>query len=802
MAKDPRKTVHDQPWEYMFPLPQLDTQQDYRLQEPGTFSRLTGVDGRYRGKLKRFPGFQLDGSATFTIGGDTVSWGGRTSGLTFVKFFAIQRGPGSEDTLRGWVFLGNTTTGGAADKLYVRYYDTSDSAWHSDILLALETTNLVTDLDVIGDHRQFYVVWKNDSPAFDNKLTWMDNGTWRPLGLFGTQPANPGVTVSTDSAGKLEPNKTYSLAYRIILPEQNIYSPLSAIQTTSTGVSGLAFLFELDFSDWEAEIDDGASRVIVQIFRTTESEYVTVSARGNLYLEQEVECQQPTSPGGQWVFADPNFLGFGITPQSSGDPAHVGLPVALTDAALTLQPTLNPDEVAIFVSDVLPATRMGILDGVPIVASSAGSAVLDLKDPDILRWGFVNRDRFPLIPVDNRRLPEDLTENLQALMPAGGFMAAVYNNVILRLHRSGSRIAIDTIHNRHGAVGRYGSVAIGTNLFLVSPVGILAVDLTTGDISVVGATQHFFDETGNWRNQLEDIRAAYDSELGALIFLRPHVNATPYVIGEALILWLNHGVLTQLTAMPFDDLIEGVDPVAGGQRKAYFVNTHADGTNMVRFYSIDADRGAAIHSTEGASTAILNFTAASGSSSSTIKLSSGSAEAVHKGHYLVGASGANKAQVRRIADNAADSYLVEKPFPGGAPAVGDRFSVAPIVFNPVMWPLTGAQQSVIDLFRNKVVTAMGAVVADISGDDGAGNPNLKLDFQLYDRTTDNLLKSAEGDLKPTAAAGATAGTFADMRAQGPVLVPGIQCLASNVEFDLLGVIVEGKVDKTKWDKQV
>ena len=51
-------TFHDFVWDYDFPLPALDVQRDFRTQQPGRFSRLIGVDGRYSGRLRRFPGWK------------------------------------------------------------------------------------------------------------------------------------------------------------------------------------------------------------------------------------------------------------------------------------------------------------------------------------------------------------------------------------------------------------------------------------------------------------------------------------------------------------------------------------------------------------------------------------------------------------------------------------------------------------------------------------------------------------------------------------------------------------------------
>jgi len=940
-------TIHQNPWEYTFEVPRLDVQKDFRTQPPGTFSRLSGVDGRYAGRIRRFPGFsRVYPTEMFpaTIGGFAYTVGGATQ--TFFKFFTITRGPYSSDRLRGFVFLGRSALGGATqrDVLFV-IFSVEGATIASAVLLeagAEGGTGLAfRHLDVTPDHQLLVIVGEttHSSPVSSKvesfarycgstggwkTLSWTFDATGFSVGFNSVFPPVRTIitgqlrSFSVDVNHFLEQRKKYGLCYRILFPDQGYVGPISIpVETVSssdgfdTQSSGAFFTHPV----LPAAFGDVFTRCVVQTFRTVESESQFADQLGILHLESEWEIPRQTgaltgvtssfNAANSWTALSTGNSAGSITGVSLGDVIYLfygpggggsagfisqltGLvfrrrvtaldagnekitwdepipvdeagslrrlnwcvskvggeadttgsfqlertgfslvrvfwgynnrvlaiptsnnanindaPRGYSDAALVQAPQVDPEEFSILFKSN-PRTRLIQEYENLLVRVTSPSNAEGTSENDVIRWDFVDRDRKGLLPVLNKRRLPDLSDKVVNLIKADPFLAVFLQNSFLRIHRSGSRLAVDVFHNQHGAVGRYGIVAFGTNVYAVSPVGILLADLTTGQIDVLGATQHFFDETGRWRNDLEFIKAGYDPQLGALMFLNP-------VKSEMLLLWLNYGVMSHLVDVPFSDMTMGVDIRTGGLKRILFLESSIS-TN-VGVYEADAGRTGlsrttiAHKTTTGGNPIAFNGVVLSATASSITWTSAtyGRPDADQAGHFvrILDANGNPKGDPRRIASvssgSPASSVTISGTF-SSIPIAGDRFALCGIPLRMTLWPFNDPSSPIPNMFRVMTTRAIGAFIANLFGDTGAANPNLKLRYQLFSRDENTPLQVGTAALdtgkEGVIDAVSNENTFVSLEQFQPVLVPGVECWASNLDLDLLGLTVMGTVG---WSK--
>ncbi len=126
------------------------------------------------------------------------------------------------------------------------------------------------------------------------------------------------------------------------------------------------------------------------------------------------------------------------------------------------------------------------------------------------------------------------------------------------------------------------------------------------------------------------------------------------------------------------------------------------------------------------------------------------------------------------------------------------------------WPLSGHPEvEAPDLFSVRKTTAMGMAVANLSR-----TPDNTYDiplFQLFERT--HTLATSSAAASHAVAAESTFGwnatssqyenasTFVKLERNHPILVPGMEVWSSNLDFDLLGLIVDGKIEGSFSDKR-
>jgi hypothetical protein len=503
------------------------------------------------------------------------------------------------------------------------------------------------------------------------------------------------------------------------------------------------------------------------------------------------------------------YIGLALAPWAAGSDT----PEGLQDEALIHMPQLTAKDFSTFDTDGNPRAKFvrEYQDFFVYVTSASKEA----GGYDVIRWGDVDFPRKGLIPVTNRRTLPNLNDEIKGLLEADPFMVVLMNNKILRLHRSGGNIADDLIHNRFGTLAADAAIVVGTNLYLPSPSGILLVDLTSGQVDALNATQHFFGEgsvaaegsgyvTGKWRADLANLQGAYDAELGALVFLNPDKH-------EMLIVWLNHGVLTHHIDVPFDRLISTGDLIAGGLEKALFFND-----TSARFYEINADRSALSRTTFSfpLETGLTYNGVTDGATANKLTDSTATFSDRMEGHFVRvrQSSGVWKRAV--INDNEGGGVLLLKDKKGDptqiAATSGLIYAIGGIPMQVTMAPLSGhPEEQVLDLFKVKKVTSMGAAYANTSpraGETGGSALSSTYDlatYQLFERdhtlATDAAATSHAAVAEKAIDDDENANNFQKIQRNHSILVPGLEIWCSDLDLDLLGVVAEGTIERSKRD---
>lgn len=900
MARD-HATIHNQTWDYGFGVPALDIEGDFRTQVPGTFSRLVGIDGRYKGRLRRFPGWAKNWTIPTNISGVGAGWSfGGSNGIHLFESYAIQLGPGTGQLVRGIIYLVNLTI---ADYL-VTTFSVNGGAEQTATIASFYPpgagNGLLRSIDIAVDHQLLHIVGETDGPPptkLEKVARYCGSGVgWQAVDWDTTPPRITTAPSAGGSSGNsnrfITDNSNLGLSYRFVYPDQGYVGPLCVPAPVNAGSagSGLATFLYLEIT--APNNGNIFTRCVVQVFRTIDNQHGNEAlngAMGNLYLESEQEVPRRTgslqsnsttfttttvtsaylvanAAVGDVIYLRPRGANFnrsahllvfrrqitainggtnvvtwnapiniencttldfcisraGAEADTSGqftfgftvggaspirwgwNPGRTGetpaplspvpdCPIGLRNESLVLQPQLDPEEFGVFPNGNPRARMIELYDDIYVRVTPNSSAEV-AQEMDVIRWDRVDRPRKGLVPVLNRRRVHDLQAEVVDLVNAGPFLAVILNKGLMRIHRSGERLAIDPIHNRFGSIGSRGTVAVSSLLYLVSSTGILLADLNSGQIDVFGVTQHFFDESSRWGDDLDSIEGAFDAAIGAVVFLNP-------VKAEMLCIWLNHGVLAHYVDVPFNHVLTSSDLVNGGVDRAVFLLSPA-GAATGGMYTIDARRAAAYRTSAGnasGSSLAWNGLANTGTNATTLVPPAGKAFSDDMvGHYVRffdPTTGAFKVRVR-VTNRTAGNLVYATASP--APAPGDRFAVGAIPFQATAWPLSGSpDQPVLDLFKLKKTTAMGAAIAEMSGDtDPTENPNLKLRYQMFGRGSSTTpLKEVEGTMSDDL----NSSTFAALAEVAVVLVPGMEQWSSNLDFDALGMIVQGPIEGSRRD---
>lgn len=599
----------------------------------GGFSRMTGVDAREEGSAPKFPGFVL-----------TTMTGSPKSNVTpdFFKAFAIQKGNLS-GVLRGFVVL-NTANG----RITAHFYDTVDAVWQFKVIA--DDAGVSADdgalLDVTSSHTYLYVTYLDNSSTQVQKVFYFDGSVYRTskMGIQNEEGWGDLKTPIAAASGKLSAGE-YQVAIRLLDTRRNVRTGLSEVKTV-TGISagqgiqvgaggGANPLLTLP-TDWDSTTgSSGKTKILL---------YRTIADLGGLFLERQAD----------WEGTD-SELQWGLT-------ANGGL----TDLGLLRKndPYENRRD------------RTGLPPTTTRIGHTQGITVMQLKGDDN-EHGITDLVFSPT--HDNR--PEDFPRsnvyrlgvnlgNIVQFLEAGDFLVAFLESSLIRFHKQGNALSVNTFELGWGPRSRYGAVAVGSSLLVLTETGLQLVNSGDGTYLSVKAVERLV--TNDWLADIKadtptdatpNIHLSYDESLGVVFIVN---NAKQ----EVILFWVLEGRITMLESFPWTFSATLPDPVTGGPKRAWFYAPKDNAGNFLRpdaVWSADVDRTGSntlFGLTEGTNTLNGTLTAA-GTNTQLIDTGAAWVEEII-GSFAYVFTGTNEDPNKAMITGPVDTYLVEDDLTTGS----------------------------------------------------------------------------------------------------------------------------------------
>ncbi|GAG70296.1 unnamed protein product, partial [marine sediment metagenome] len=210
---------------YMFRSPRMDQSVPPNQVKPGSFGRISGVDGRFNGGLRKFYGMRevLDLDGVTDMGGIDAN-----AGPDFFKYVTFQK-KDTSTVYRGFVIRWDSQNSTSDEQIDLIYTLDNGSNWLKlAIWAAGSSITSSLEIDCVVDRGYLMV-------AVDGKAT--KTIYWNGSALVAVD-SGPGdfdselgaMTLSTsavDTSYQLRGNGTYQVAYRFYSSTRGIYSALS-----------------------------------------------------------------------------------------------------------------------------------------------------------------------------------------------------------------------------------------------------------------------------------------------------------------------------------------------------------------------------------------------------------------------------------------------------------------------------------------------------------------------------------------------------------------------------------------------
>lgn len=818
-------------WAYTTVYPGADLKLNPNAVQQPSLVEATGLDGRFVGALRPFPGM-----GGVTIHGVPTPSGSTTvtsiTNVVFAKYVSVQKGL-SRHIFKGIAYVADNP-GGTGKALYFAYRDSSNGS--TDVLMLedfaawtdFELTSY-DDYDITSQGRYIYLCMvgtttsgvpsfnNNQAPynkayfwdwrinSWDNFVSGFDNRFMSafPRRLLATPINEDSTTGGLDSSDVMRtevysppgtesdmPAGDYTYMVQLVSKKHGLRSyarmhtgdpgPLAALRYRVSGINP-----PTNYSAFVQQIRGNSTEVthVIQwgiphfdgfrLFRTALNDLgMPTNSYAPVLTLHEID----------------NYIELGNYDSSSGtvtveidhdiDPAVLGdlSSTVFSDEALFSQPQYDP-----FLDDFGPAPRLkriasydGLLVGVCDVSEpSTYSIELQANEtsPESICWSILSKEEPENFPPENYYRMDEPAERGFALVPAGDHLFETTNSSVYRISRSGGTLIINRLATGTGALSRYGATGAGQSLFLVTRSGLKEIDGNTGEVRSVTSFDRVFLDDSEWAPSLANVAIEYDAALGALILL----NTTTH---ECYFLWEMTGAITKLVDVPWVRLTSGPDVLTDGPRRVYFV------TSTAQVHVVDAARQMGKRSMCGAGAPeTVNGTVTS--ISSTNLIDSTATFPVNcvgfKVYILSGARDGESATItaRGSATNLSVSGL------SGALAVGDRYSVAPIVTRITLPQIPG--QGEIDPFVRKVAKSISVAFSDLAGESSGTNGTVRMGLKQNETILGTLTESSI-NLVPDQVVGSFGSRtgLATTRAY-----PYLEFLGGNLDYEIQAVLVKG-----------
>jgi hypothetical protein len=799
----------------------------------------TGVDGRFMGAIRPFPGM-----ADETIHGVPNPEAGHTittvANVVLVKYVSVQKG-NTAHTFKGLAILADNP-GGTGKSLYFAYRDSSDGSTdvveledydtYDDFKLTSYNQFDITSLGryiyvcISGDTSSNVTQWQNKELPYNKAYFWdykindwdkyvSDSFEHRFMGLMPRRclghplnADNDGTFVGDSSdamasqvygpSAHITPGGEYTLAVELISRKHNLRSYLRLMTETALGTGNSALRYFLDeinlpanqagathqikanlhertciinwgiphvdgFRFWKSPIDSGG---------VSFDKYTPV---GNLYLINEYLEKETYTTGTslfQLYFDNDSTLGttYGDAKCKWFGPTGLLVQHQYTAYLDTFHPTPR-------------LKRLQAWDGLLVGITDIEEPATPDQDwdeseqvPEAIVWSILTANEPENFPPEQQYRPDDAAERFFGLYPTGDHLFGVTNASIYRVTRSGSEVVINRLQFRLGGVSRFGCTGVGNSLFIVTSSGLKQIDGNTGAINSVTVLDRVLLDDSEWAGSLGSVHVEFDAKVGALILL----NTTKK---EVYILWESTGAVTRLEDIPWTHLTAGPDVLTDGSVRAYFV------TDAGLVHIIDGSREMGKRSMCGtAAGETVNGTFTSGTSTTNIADSTATFPTGCAGFTLHILSGDLLGESATITSRDSATQLTV-PTMSGTPAVGDRYSVAPVVTRLVLPVMVGATGQP-DPFTRKTTKSFMASFSDLGGHTGTTDTNGKFRFGVRQMETDLGSVETNFNIVPDK-------TAVYLNHSSTRLFPYLEFKAGNQDWELQAVLVKGMLGSSE-----
>lgn len=745
--------------QYTVLAPSLDMKRERSMLSPGSLSMAYGVDGRFTGGIRRFPGMKRLSFTDKQSGTNTLyqikkyDSGWQTySNVKFFKALTIQKG-NSQYLLRGFVFLAQNSGDSQYDVCYY-YYDTENSGWYFRELDSNVGATAFVDVEPQGKFLYYArrgqapeVHWYDTSGSSWSSATMgpgaFTDGAWPDSSTKGSWAA-----VTTSTTGGVLSDGTYRVVVRLYDSDRNLWSGRTVYKTVDLSGGTDTQYFTLSITGLTHA--DASSFDKAVIYRTISTDLGNTSRAGALFYkvaEATVSSNQFSHDVGRQ--------------ETSGD----GLSDDIIQNRPWYDPTLAESAGAPPKSGLIATYQETTIMGGTYESSDTRAQV---------QWSPLHDYDPETFPPENLFRLSQADGELIAFAKAGDFLYAFGDRVVYRFQKIGTQLLFLPLHQSRGPVSRFATTPVGNSLLMCTEQAVSVLNASSGSLVHVGALSRLINDSGEWKGNLSNVSCGSDGVLGAAFLLNPDKE-------EAAVIWSDTNAVTMLADMTFEFVTTCPLPSSGGNDRAFFAD------DSLRVVYPDAE-GSATKATMMGLTATVNGTATTGTNATTLVDSAATFDAADlilgsTVHFLTGDAAGTSAVITGRSSGTTLTFSSMSP----APASGDRYAVSPIPFRVRYWPLSLGEGRGYPrfMFARRPVKAMSCLVSSLGGE--YSGVNGKLTLGVYREGGTSLHTSSEVSLDTDAA-----DNYVSIVADGLVVEPGVECYGSNVTFELLAALVDVK----------
>ncbi len=808
---------------YPFRTPRMDQSVPSNQVKPGSFGRLSGIDGRFYGGLRKFYGMKevldLDDEAVIDMGAiDTYS------GPSFFRYVTFQK-RNTSTVYRGFVIRWDNANSLTDQQIDLIYTLDNGTNWLKLVIWASGTGNGITSsLEIDCAVSAGYLLVAVDTKATktvywnDTALVAVDSGP----GNFDTELTAPTLNTSAvDTNFQLRGTGTYQIAYRFYDSKRGIYSALSAplvvhldhLKTTKA-VGTISF----------ASGGDSAGTVTAPaLYSSFLVEALGRGTAGNAYGLSVVEVEPnaddisvsgSTLPGGGVVTAEAetqvkitlDFPAHGSV--GGGDYTEFGAlfdtldifrTIDLGDTTATqgaifyLEQTIAKAgnwatsgdwdsltvDVGTLVDEALPFQTMYDPEK-DVVAAPPQSGTIGrysnltfMAQATSVDGGYDTLSSSPehispeYFSTYNKRVGDPEDGRPLRFIAAGDSLFQLGYNAVIHIFKSGKLkpLQFSRLHRKRGIVGKEVAHSSGNSVFMITGLGLVILNAADGSMaSITAADRVIFDD---WKSEISTVGSCYDSLMNASFFLNPTRR-------EMVVLWHSTQMCSMIDGANFVAATSGPDISAGKNDRAYFIT--ATGL-IVSPDNLEAGSGTMWDLSSGYT---LNGTATA-TSATTLTDANATLNDDMKGARLYMTSGENAGDSREIATIDNTTGVKEVTFTvdfDNDITTGDTYAVSPVPFSLRAWAF---QVEELSRFNRWITSGVALKARKLSGFDSISNDKWRVGAYRNGGTSiESTVAYPSVDSNPADSAEA-------LNVEGIDLEPYIEQIASGVKFELTDV---------------